>query len=212
MQHEKKLSDSRVSASMYRTGSAAGVNGPTAFLPEGQRRKPEYSDDFLIKHGAAPGSCIVMTDSGYMTTEAWEKIAESIALGIRQMPVIRDNPDWWCVMILDGFSAHLYSVKALEIYAKHKIRLGKEEGDTSHICQAYDKDVAKKDKTSIRSSLALLRSWTSVTKGVVSSWDLVHIGLAAVRSVKGETWGISFHAVNLRPSTVADAPAAYTYT
>jgi hypothetical protein len=34
------------------------------------------------------------------------------------------------------------SVEAMGIYAKHRIPLVKEEGDTSHVCQAYDQNLA----------------------------------------------------------------------
>ena len=52
---------------MYRTGSVAGSNRPTAFLLSGKRKHKAFTDDFLVKHGAAPGSTIAMTESGYMT-------------------------------------------------------------------------------------------------------------------------------------------------
>ena len=89
-----------------------------------------------------PGSSTVMTPTGYMTEDAWLEMAEETAAGIRAMPVICDNPDWWVVKIIDGFGPHMSSVEAMKIYAKHKVLLVKEEGDTSHVCQAYDQNVA----------------------------------------------------------------------
>ena len=71
-----------------------------------------------------------------MTEEAWVEIAPSIVYGIRQMPVIRDNPDWWVIHIVDGFGPHTSSAKAMQIFYDAKIILLKEEGDTSHINQA----------------------------------------------------------------------------
>ena len=89
-----------------------------------------------------PGSSIVMTPTGYMTEGAWLEMAAGTAAGIRAMPVICDNPGWWVVKIIDGFGPHTSSVEAMGIYAKHRIPLVKEEGDTSHVCQAYDQNLA----------------------------------------------------------------------
>ena len=86
--HEVATAGSRQSITVYRLGSAAGCDGPTAFLPPGKNRKSAFSDDFLIRHGAAAGSTIVMTDSGYMTEAAWVELAPTLAKGIRKMPVI----------------------------------------------------------------------------------------------------------------------------
>ena len=77
--HEKRKGDSRMSITMYRTGSVAG-NGPCAFLMAGQRRRPGFDDDFLMKHGAAAGSTLVMTENGFMTDDAWAKIAPNMII------------------------------------------------------------------------------------------------------------------------------------
>jgi hypothetical protein len=124
---------------VYRAGSAAGEDGPTGFLPPGLKRKKGYTDEFLVKHGAAIGSTIIMTPTGYMTEDAWDEMAPSMAAGIRQMQVISDMPDWWVVKIIDGFGPHTSSVKSMEIYESHKIMLLKEEGDSSHVNQSYDR-------------------------------------------------------------------------
>ena len=197
--HEVTTAGSRTSITIYRSGSAAGSDGPTAFLPPGKYRKHGYNDAFLVKHGAAVGSTIAMTDSGYMTEAAWIEIAPSMVRGIRAMPVICDNPDWWVVKIIDGFGPHTSSLKAMEIYEKAKIMLLKEEAETSHVCQAYDQEVAKADKRSMRKSLAFLRKTTDVTKGVVDGWQLIHVGLAMVRELESDSWIYSFKKVNLHP-------------
>ena len=87
----------------------------------------------------------------------------------------------------------------MEIYYKHKIMLLKEEGDTSHVCQAYDQEVAKADKRSMRSSLAFVRKTSSMTKGVVDGWQLILVALAMVRELSSDTWVYSFTKVNLHP-------------
>ena len=110
--HQVQTSNSRTSITIYRSGNAAGSEGPTALLPAGIRRKGAYTDEFLVKHGAAPGSTIAMTKTGFMTELAWDELAPTIADGIRQMPVIHDNPDWWVLKIIDGFGPHTSSLKA----------------------------------------------------------------------------------------------------
>lgn len=199
--HEVTTAGSRVSITVYRLGNAAGSDGPTVFMPPGKYRKAGFSDAFLLKHGAAPGSTIVMTDSGYMTEAAWVEMAPVVAAGIRAMPIIRDHPDWWVVKIIDGFGPHTSSLEAMKIYEAHKIMLLKEEGDTSHVCQAYDQEVAKADKRCMRTSLAFLRRAGQVTKGntPIDGWQLIHVALAIVRELEAGTWVHSFKKVNLHP-------------
>jgi hypothetical protein len=137
--HQLHTADSRTSITVYRVGSAAGADGPTAFLPPGKHRKNGYTDEFLQKHGASKGSTIVMTPTGYMTEEAWDKLSPTMADGIRSMPVISEKPEWWVVKIIDGFGPHTSSLEAMKIYYSRKIILLKEEGDASHVNQAYDR-------------------------------------------------------------------------
>ena len=154
-----------------------------------------------------PGSSIVMTPTGYMTEGAWLEMAAGTAAGIRAMPVICDNPGWWVVKIIDGFGPHTSSVEAMGIYAKHRIPLVKEEGDTSHVCQAYDQKVAKDDKATMRGCLAFLRQTTDLLRGNVDGWDLIHVGLAAVRELEPSSWVSSFKRVNLNPKERVEFPA-----
>ena len=35
------------------------------------------------------------------------------AQGIRDMPVIRDHPDWWAVLIVDRFGSHCKTLKPM---------------------------------------------------------------------------------------------------
>ena len=197
--HEITTANSRVSTTVYRTGSPSGATGPTGFLPPGVRRQTGFTDDFLIKHGAAPGSTIIMTPTGYMTEEAWVEMAPHMAAGIRKMPVIVDNPTWWVVKIIDGFGPHTSSLEAMTIYSEARIILLKEEGDTSQVCQAYDQMVAKDDKVTMRDGLGYLRQSGKLSKSVVSGWDLIHVALMAVRELSPSSWISSFTRVNLHP-------------
>lgn len=107
-------------------------------------------------HGAPAGSKVIATPNAYMTDEVWNGMAESFAEGLRQLPVIRDYPELWMALTLDGYGSHLQP-EALKVFAKHKILIVKEEGDTSQVCQPYDKQVAKEDKRHHRSFLTGVR-------------------------------------------------------
>ena len=199
--HDLPTGSDRTSITVYRVGFACGATGPTAFLPAGQRRKAGYTDEFLVKSGAPPGSTIVMTPTGYMTEDAWLQMAPTIADGIRTMPLICEKPDWWVLKFIDGFGPHTSSEAAMQIYADKKIILVKEEGDSSHVCQAYDQKTAIDDKKSMRQALAYLRQSNKLVKGTIDGWQLVHVALSAVRELDKSAWVYSFDKVNLKPST-----------
>ncbi len=157
--HEKKVSDFWGSVTMYHTGTAAGNNGPAAFLMKGQKQKVGYSNKFLEDEGCAIGSMVVMTENAYMMEATWEKLLPSLVLGYRNLPIVEDNPQWWMVEIVDGFGAHLNNLKALTQRAGAKIVLIKEEADSSSINQAYDKHTAKSHKRQQRKSLSFMREF-----------------------------------------------------
>ena len=62
---------SRASITIVRTGTVGGTTGPTIILLKGEKKNPIYTDEFLVKHGMAPGSTIIMTENAYMTDNAW---------------------------------------------------------------------------------------------------------------------------------------------
>ena len=78
---EKNVDDCRASITVYRTGTPVGDQGPTAFLMKGEKKRNVYSKKFLTKHGAAPGLEVVMTETAFMTIEAWEKITPMLMRG-----------------------------------------------------------------------------------------------------------------------------------
>ena len=47
--HEKRVSDGKASATMYRSGSADENNGPTVFVMAGERVATGYTSEFLTK-------------------------------------------------------------------------------------------------------------------------------------------------------------------
>ena len=85
-----------------------------------------------------------MTPNAYTTDEVYLDFVEDYCKAIRSMPIIRDYPHWYFGVSLDGFGSHCNVHAANEIFAKYKILVVKEEGDTSHTNQAYDQDVAKR--------------------------------------------------------------------
>jgi hypothetical protein len=78
---------------MYRTGVAAGHNGPTVFLLKGKKRKSGFIETFLKQEGCALGLTICMTVNAYMTEEAWEKMSPSLFKGYRNLPVVKEIPN-----------------------------------------------------------------------------------------------------------------------
>ena len=93
--HDKTLDDSRASTTIVRCASTAESTGPTNFVMQGTKLKEGYTEKFLFRHGAAPGSSFAMSPSAFMTCEAWLAMALKRAKGIRAMPVICDQPDCW---------------------------------------------------------------------------------------------------------------------
>ena len=62
---------SRVSISVYITGSSGGETGPIGFLTDGRKLYISYTDDYLISYGDEYVSMISMTDNGYIKLEYW---------------------------------------------------------------------------------------------------------------------------------------------
>ena len=96
------MSDSRLSITILRVGSAAGCDGPLIFLVEGKSVQYNALKDIVRNFGCPPGSCVIPTPSAYMTDDAWEEVLPHLIEGIRQMPVIRDYPEFKCMVTFDG--------------------------------------------------------------------------------------------------------------
>ena len=69
----------------------------------------------------------------------------------------------------------------------NKILSLKEEGDSSHVNQAYDKFVAVSDKAAKVKSLGNLRGNIFIKKGAVCQWGMIHIGLYAIQATLPQT-------------------------
>ena len=200
--HEKLLQDCRVSITMVRTGSVGGTTGPTIFLLKGVKQtKKEFTDEFLVKYGCAPGSTIIMTESAYMTDEAWLEASKAIIKGYRNMPYVKDNEQWMVLELLDGFKSHENVLAAHRLRAENNIRSLKEESNSSHANQGYDQEAAKQDKKNAAESLYDQRKVKKMQTGKtrIDQYDLVLTGIRIVNRCKGEVWVCSFRRVNLDP-------------
>lgn len=143
--HEKNTQDNRDSITALRVGVAAGHGGPRFFLGKGKTVESDRLKNFCKHFPAPPGSFVDVNASAYMTNEMWQECVPKLCKGIRAMPLVRDHPDWWVVLSLDGYASHL-DADSLLVFQQHKILVIKEEGDTSQVSQAYDQYVAREDK------------------------------------------------------------------
>jgi hypothetical protein len=193
--HEKKSADCRSSMSLYRTGDVAGDTGPTIFPMKGKTKRHGFTDHYLRSNGCAIGSTVIMTENVFMTVDAWERMTPNIILGLKNINInkyVAANTQWWVLEIFYGFLSHLLSHKANEERFTAKILSLKEEGYTSHVCQAYDKHVAKGDKAANSLSLSFLRTGFKVSNLLIDQWVLVQGCMFAVRDTTRECWTQSF--------------------
>ena len=108
-----------------------------------------------------------MTPTGFMTEEAWVEMTPRQIHGIKSLPYIQANPQWKCAELLDGFGAHFRNAEAMQMKADAGIICVKEEADSSHINQGYDKFVSKTDKKVMREAIDQIRRTSSICNGVI---------------------------------------------
>jgi sulfur relay (sulfurtransferase) DsrC/TusE family protein len=201
--HEKNQADSRVSITVAECGSAAGVDAPSMYLMQGDtfpaRLQSTFgSSEWLAKNGAPANSFVEMTPSAFMTNSTWDSAAEKLARGIRMMPVIKDHPDFWCVLHLDGFKSHVMTYQAQVTFRKFKILVMKENSHSSQINQAFDQAPAKQAKAKTRRWLGYLRDTPGLSK-VVDQWQLLCAVLTGQNGGRCDAWTSGFKRVNLHP-------------
>lgn len=195
----------RVSISLCKTGNAAGDWGPIVALTAGKTVEPTISKPELKRMGAPGGSVAIATPTGFLTDDAMDNaVAGAIADGIRVMPAIRDHPAWWCFLTGDGYHAHKMTLETQKIFLERRIYFLVEEGDTSHVVQPFDRDVAKSGKAASRDIFNELLAADAV--GVSASQpELVAVAIHTYKHVrdkykgKRNVWFKSFKASNLHP-------------
>ena len=91
-----------------------------------------------------------------MTYEAWLEMTPKMINDTHKMTYIEWNTQWWVLEIFDGLGSHISGLLALELREVSNIFPVKEEGNQSHMNQAYDKFYVNKDNKSAISTLYLL--------------------------------------------------------
>ena len=75
-----------------------------------------------------------------MTIEAWEEMTPCVCKGLQSInAIVAENPQWFMLEIFDGFGAHLFSLPVMKERFDDNIISLKEEGDSSHVNEKYDK-------------------------------------------------------------------------
>ena len=119
--HEKLLQDGQVSITVICTRSVGRFTGPTVFLLKGEKKKKHYTDEFLVRTRCALGSTIIMIENVYMTNEAWEEASKAIVPDYRQIPCVKNNPQWALVEFLVGVKTHEDVLPAHQLCDKNHI-------------------------------------------------------------------------------------------
>ena len=114
------------------------------------------------------------------------------------MNVIKERQHWWVLLSLDGFGLHANVQRAHEIFSAHRFIVMKEEADTSHVNQAYDKRVEKSDKMYMRSALQAVEPTIGRS---MNQWILIAIYIDAQNRIKKEVWIDLLNKVNMHPHT-----------
>jgi hypothetical protein len=95
--------------------------------------------------------------------------------------------------LLDGFSSHVNCYEANVFRSDHNIISLKEEGNSLHINQAYDRFTEKNDKSVQREALNWLQRDRIMNAHAIMQWDLLLTGLAAVRATRDNPRPWSWH-------------------
>ncbi len=194
--HDDNRGTSRVSITLVRCGNAANNEGPCFFLLQGKHRRAAYTRKYLEEHGAPVHSDIIMTPSAFMTDEAWAELVPKLVEGIRAMPVIRDHPEAYVLLTLDGFKSHTKAASSILVFHNSKILLVVEHRASSTLNQAFDKHVAKLSKSTCHTAIDELAD----AGETVDQWRLVTVALGGTaRSSNSAVWATSHLAVNMNP-------------
>ena len=97
-----------------------------------------------------------MTTDEFINDEVFLDIISILCTSIRRQESIWDHPDWQVLLSLDGFTSHVNVLNAHEIFKVFKIMAIKQEGDTSHVFQAYGQQVERYDKMHVRTAHNIL--------------------------------------------------------
>ena len=92
-------------------------------------------------------------------------MADTFSKGLRALLFVCKYTDLWMAINLDGYGSHLQGDR-LEVFAVHNISIVKEEGETSQVCQVYNKDLYLSNKrhhcrllNGIRAEISMVDQW-----------------------------------------------------
>ena len=134
----------RDSITLIRCGFPANASGPTFFLLSGKTRNSVFTDEYLVAHGAAPFSTIIMTENGFLTDEAWAILVPLLIKGLRHKVAVaaatlgidKVTADKLTIALgFDGFKAHVKNLAELLLFAHNNILAAVEGRDSSEINQ-----------------------------------------------------------------------------
>ena len=126
-----------------------------------------------------------MTENAYLSnTKFDDEIVERLCIGIRDMPVIREHPNWWVELYVDGFSAHTETEKAQLVFREYKILVVKENSATSQVNQAFDRHPAKASKAICGDLRAIVRPQLSN----LDQWQFLAVLLPAEVNISRDKW------------------------
>jgi hypothetical protein len=200
--HDKETADSRLSITALAIGAASGDGGPVVVLTKGKSVPAPFDSLKYLEEdvGLPAGSQVIPTPTAYMTDDAFDALMPEWCRGIRQMPVVREHPDWWIRLTGDGFGSHKNTLKAQETLRENKIVYVIEEGDSSHVNQPFDGETAVETKRVMRSTLDEVRA-TNVFGAILGQTDLLWITLYVVKRISKKSWKSSFEKCNLNGKT-----------
>jgi hypothetical protein len=137
----------------------------------------------------------------FMTEEVWVQATPSIIKGLRSTdPIVQVNHQWWVLEVFDGNGPHMMSLPAMQLCYDCKILSSKEEGDSSHVNQAFVKLVAPANKSVKKESLAMLWGCTLGNKWVVDQQCIIHVGMFVIQALrKAGTRTNSIKSCNIDP-------------
>ena len=114
------------------------------FMPAGNMVSTMFTDEFLLRHGAAPHSTIIMTPSGFLTSEAWVDIVPRLCKGLRAQ-VVKTAAKYGIdeatankllvALFFDGFGVHTKCLQQLQVFADANFLCACEDRDSSEINQ-----------------------------------------------------------------------------
>ena len=144
--HQTNTDNNRGTITIHLCGLASGVDDPRFYLVKAEKIDIQtFKGDFEKKHKVPPGSKVIPTPNAYTTNKVWNNLAPDFSKVLRDILIIKEYTELWMFLILDGYVSHMQG-DALKICADYKILIVKEEGDTSQVCQTYDKDVSLRGK------------------------------------------------------------------